>query len=76
MYRVHDIDELIEIGFDDYLSRDGLIVIEWANLILDIIPEDAIFVTLTKDLSVSEAYRIIEISFNEEKYPDLMRINE
>lgn len=42
VYRVFDPDELFEIGFEEYLYGDGICVIEWADLIEDMIPEDAI----------------------------------
>ena len=38
VYRVHDEDELFEIGFDEYIEGQGVCVIEWGDLIKDILP--------------------------------------
>ena len=47
LYRVHDEDELFEIGFDDYLHGNGVCLIEWAELIdEDILPPGTCFITL------------------------------
>lgn len=66
VYRVHDIDELLLIGFEDYLTRDGIVVIEWGNLIKDLIPKDSIRITINKDLSLTDKYRKITVDFNNE----------
>lgn len=47
VYRVADIDEMEEIGFDDYLAQDAYVVIEWADRITPLIPREAIWVDLT-----------------------------
>ena len=42
VYRVHDEEELFEIGFFEYIeSSDGVCLIEWANLVKDLLPTDA-----------------------------------
>lgn len=47
LYRVHDEDELFEIGFDDYLHGKGVCLIEWAELIdEELLPADTCFITL------------------------------
>lgn len=45
LYRVSDPIELFEIGFDDYLSRDGLVVIEWGEKAGYLLPERYFLVT-------------------------------
>ena len=48
VYRVHDSEELFEIGFEDYLHRGGLCVIEWADLLEeDMLPENTIHIKLS-----------------------------
>jgi tRNA threonylcarbamoyladenosine biosynthesis protein TsaE len=59
VYRVHDEDELFEIGFDEYLHRGGVCVIEWADLIEDMLPADAVRVRLSYGDGENE--RICEI---------------
>ena len=60
VYRVSDPDELFEMGFEDYLRRGGVCLIEWADLIEDMLPYDTI--TLRIDYSEDEDQRSVEIS--------------
>ena len=46
VYRVHGEDDLFELGFDDYLHGKGVCLIEWADLIEDLLPEDAMRIRL------------------------------
>lgn len=46
VYRICDSSEMYEIGFDDYLFGNGVSIIEWANLVEDLIPEEAIQIEL------------------------------
>jgi len=39
-YRLSDEDELYAIGFSDYLNRNGIILMEWANLVPGCLPKD------------------------------------
>ena len=48
MYRVESEDDLLSIGYYDYLSRDGFSLVEWSENIEDFIPDDAIFVTILR----------------------------
>ncbi len=59
-YRIADIDEMYEIGFEDCLS-DGITIIEWSVLIEDILPKDRIEIKIQRNLDVSDTCRIIEI---------------
>lgn len=47
VYRIFDADEMLEIGFDDYLNGTGICIVEWATQVLDFIPEKRIWITLT-----------------------------
>ena len=51
-----------EIGFDDYIEGDGVCLIEWANLIKEILPKDPIFISIEKELEKGFDYRKITIS--------------
>ena len=55
-----------EIGYEDYFYGNGICLIEWANLIEEIIPEDAISITIEKDLEKGFDYRRIRIEGMEE----------
>lgn len=59
VYRIGDSDEMDEIGFEEYVYGDGVTLIEWANLIEDILPKKLTAVTIEKDLSKGLSYRKI-----------------
>lgn len=61
VYRIGDISEMDEIGFDDYVYGEGVSLIEWANLIQEILPEQHISITIEKDLEQGFDYRKITI---------------
>lgn len=61
VYRIEQIEELENIGFDDYINSDSVCLIEWAEMIENAIPKDAIWVKISKDLEKGENYRVIEI---------------
>lgn len=61
VYRIGDISEMDEIGFDDYVYGEGVSLIEWANLIEEILPEEHISITIEKDLEQGFDYRKITI---------------
>lgn len=48
MYRICDGDDLYSIGYDDYVETDGYCIAEWSENIENEIPEDAIFVTISR----------------------------
>lgn len=66
VYRIADVEEMDEIGFDDYINGNGVCLIEWANLIEEILPEQIKVVTIEKDLEKGFDYRriIVENSFS------------
>jgi len=61
VYRIGDISEMDEIGFEDYVYGEGVSLIEWANLIEEILPEERISITIEKDLEKGFDYRKITI---------------
>lgn len=61
VYRIGDVEEMDEIGYEDYFFGNGVCLIEWAGLIEEIIPEDAIKITIEKDLEKGFDYRRITI---------------
>lgn len=48
MYRLGSSDELFDIGWDDYLARGGVCVVEWSERVSDALPEDTIFVDIAR----------------------------
>lgn len=61
VYRISDIEEMEEIGYEDYFYGNGVTLVEWAVLIEEIIPEQAIQITIEKDLEKGFDYRKITI---------------
>jgi len=62
VYRIGAVDEMDEIGYDDYFFGEGICLIEWAELIEDILPENRIQVIIEKDLEKGFDYRKITIT--------------
>lgn len=61
VYRIGDVSEMDEIGFEDYVYGDGVSLIEWAELIQEILPENGISVEIEKDPDKGEDYRRITV---------------
>ena len=61
VYRIADLEEMEEIGYDDYFFGQGICLIEWAELIEEILPEKRIEVTIENDLDKGFDYRKITI---------------
>jgi tRNA threonylcarbamoyladenosine biosynthesis protein TsaE len=68
VYRVNDPDEIYAIGFDDYIFSDAVSIIEWANYIEEILPDDFLHINIKKDLTKGEDYRKIILTPYGEKY--------
>ena len=65
VYRIGDVEEMDEIGYEDYFYGEGLCMIEWANLIEEILPDKRYDVTIEKDLEKGFDYRKITIKEHE-----------
>ena len=63
MYRIKDGDDLYSIGYDDYVESEGYCIAEWSENIESEIPEEAIFVTISR-VEGSDGERRIEIDEN------------
>ncbi|HBA64039.1 MAG TPA: tRNA (adenosine(37)-N6)-threonylcarbamoyltransferase complex ATPase subunit type 1 TsaE [Lachnospiraceae bacterium] len=61
VYRIGDIEEMDEIGYEDYFYGNGVTLIEWANLIEEILPEHYTEIIIEKDLANGFDYRRIRI---------------
>lgn len=61
VYRIGDVEEMEEIGYEDCFYGDGICFIEWANLIEEILPKTHTRVTIEKDLEKGFDYRKITI---------------
>ena len=70
VYRISYSDEMFEIGFEEYVEGGGVVVIEWANRIKDILPPSYIWVEIKKDLSQGQDLRTIVIDFKGNRYSE------
>lgn len=61
VYRIGDVEEMEEIGYEDYVMGEGVSLIEWANLIEEILPENRTEIVIEKDLDQGFEYRRITI---------------
>lgn len=61
VYRIGDVEEMDEIGYEDCFYGEGVTMIEWANLIEEILPEQYREIIIEKDLEKGFDYRRITI---------------
>ena len=70
VYRIEDPAEMEEIGYDDYFFGEGVCLIEWAEKIRELLPEQVIRITIEKQLEKGFDYRTIIIEGMEEEHED------
>ena len=61
VYRIADLEEMDEIGYEDYFYGDGICLVEWANLIEELMPENTVRITIEKDLERGFDFRRITV---------------
>lgn len=61
VYRIGDVSEMDEVGYEDCFYGDGVTLIEWSNLIGEILPDHVTAVTIEKDLQKGFDYRKITV---------------
>ena len=61
VYRIGDVEEMDEIGYEDYFFGNGLCIVEWAERIKELIPAEAKQITIEKNLEKGFDYRRILI---------------
>ena len=71
VYRIGDVEEMEEIGYEDCFYGEGVCLIEWADLIQEILPPDVIAIEIEKNLEKGFDYRKITISDPKEKKAQL-----
>ena len=65
VYRIADPDEMDEIGYEDYFFGDGVTLVEWASLIEELLPPEAIRIRIEKNPEKGMDYRLITIDVPE-----------
>ena len=61
VYRIGDVSEMDEVGYEDYFFGDGVTLIEWSERIQELLPPGVITVTIEKDLEKGFDYRKITV---------------
>ena len=61
VYRVGDVEEMEEIGYEDCFYGAGVSLVEWPGLVEEILPEDALWITIEKNLEMGFDYRKITV---------------
>jgi len=59
VYRISGSDEMDDTGYEDYFYGNGVCLIEWAEIIRGLIPDTAVWVTIEKNVNISDDYRRI-----------------
>ena len=70
VYRIGDIEEMDEIGYEDCFYGEGVCLVEWADLIEELLPEGTCRVTIEKDMEKGMDYRKITVEGLEVEDPD------
>ncbi|MDD6202633.1 MAG: tRNA (adenosine(37)-N6)-threonylcarbamoyltransferase complex ATPase subunit type 1 TsaE [Lachnospiraceae bacterium] len=66
VYRIGDIEEMEEIGYEDYFYGEGVCFVEWAELIKELLPKKRVDITIRKNPAKGYDYREILIEQNQE----------
>lgn len=61
VYRIADPEEMEAIGYEEYLFGEGVSMVEWSELIEELIPPDAIHILIQRDVARGDDYRRIEV---------------
>ena len=62
VYRIGDVEEMEEIGYEDYFYGDGVCLIEWSRLIEEILPRKVIQIQIEKEPSRGFDFRRITVT--------------
>ena len=62
VYRIEDPEEMFETGYEDYFYGDGVCLIEWADLIDDLLPEEYTAIQISRDPGRGDSFRRLSIS--------------
>ena len=61
-YRIDDPAELYEIGYDEYFFGDGVCLIEWPSKVAELIPADAVYISIERDPERGSSFRKIRVT--------------
>jgi len=64
VYRIGEPEDMFEIGFDEYISGEGVSIIEWADLIRDVLPPKCIWIEISKESYSDNCIRNVKIEWS------------
>ena len=64
VYRIGSLEEMDDTGYEEYFFGDGVCLVEWAKLIDELIPKEAVWIKIEKDLEKGFEYRKITVGGN------------
>lgn len=65
VYRISCVEEMEDTGYEEYFYGKGVCLVEWAELVKDLIPGDAVWITMERDYTKADEYRRITIEQEE-----------
>lgn len=71
VFRIEDVEELYEIGFDEYLYGMGIVIIEWASLIQEALPDEYLWINIGKGKDFDD--RTLTLTAFGEDYQELLK---
>lgn len=71
VYRLEGVEEMYELGYEEYFFGDGAVVIEWADIVKDIIPQERMWITILRGME--EDTREIMFDASGERYQKLIK---
>ncbi|SCG81966.1 UPF0079 ATP-binding protein [Proteiniborus sp. DW1] len=72
VYRINDVDEMYDLGYEEYFYSDGVSIIEWADIIKEILPKERLNIEINKKDNIDN--REIIIYGNGEKYINIIKL--
>ena len=72
LYRLDDTSEIADLGLEEYLCRDGISVIEWAEKALELLPQDKLLIRLSY-VPGYETQRTISLRSEGQRYSELAK---
>ena len=71
VYRLENVEELYDLGFDEYFYGKGVSIIEWAEKIEKLLPKDRIVLDIEKGIGIDD--RIINITGYGNRYIEVIK---
>lgn len=71
VYRLEGVEEMYELGYEEYFFGDGAVVVEWADIVKDIIPQERLWITILR--GKEEDTREIIFDDSGERYQNIVK---